>query len=381
MAPAAQQKRPGRAGEPANPFAIDRELGPYVLLERLGRGAQGDVWKAARRDLPGELVALKILNPGLKHNPARLAQFRREAERGTRLTGPSLLNVYELREIDGHIFIAMPYVKGTPLHEVIRCRQDYLAGEETGLIHALAGMNKEEYHNNMIRVITNVARALALVHDQSIAHRDIKPANILLDDTEIGGAYLCDFGLGRDLEVATADQMRDGAGTPMYMAPERLLRHVADEVKCDIYSLGVTTFEALTLSRPFEIPDHICPASIASYLAAVCPRRPSEFCPSFPEELEEIITKAMAPDPSRRFGSARELASRLERYGLRSSSRFSRTPVKTPHWARLGPSLAEPVASNPQTLATKPAPCARRMIKLLARPASDSVLDYGARPG
>jgi len=199
---------------------IGRELGPYVLLERLGQGAQGDVWKAARLDSRGELVALKILKPGMKNNPARMAQFRREAERGIRLAGPSLLKVYELGEIDGHIFMTMPYVEGTPLHKVVSCRRRYLAGDETDVNHAFAAMKCEEYRSGMIQLFSRVARALARVHDQSIAHRDIKPANILLDNRKVGEVYLCDFGLGRDLEIATTQQMRDGAGTPMYMGPK-----------------------------------------------------------------------------------------------------------------------------------------------------------------
>ena len=99
-----------------------------------------------------------------------------------------------------------------------------MAGDETEVNHPFAAMKGEEYQSGMLRVLAKVARGLARVHDQCIAHRDIKPANILLDNRHVGGAYLCDFGLGRDLEIATTEQMRDGAGTPMYMAPERLLR-------------------------------------------------------------------------------------------------------------------------------------------------------------
>jgi len=364
---------------------IGYELGRYVLLARLGRGAQGDVWKAARLDSPGKLVALKILNPGLKSKPARMAQFRREAERGIRLAGPSLLRVYELGEVDGHIFMAMPYVEGTPLHEVVNCRRSYLAGEETEVNHAFAAMTCEEYRSGMIRLLAKVARALARVHDQCIAHRDIKPANIVLDNRNVGGAYLCDFGLGRDLEIATAEQMRDGAGTPMYMAPERLLKLAADEVKCDIYSLGVTLFEALTLERPFVIPDHLGLPALAPYLASALPRRPTQICAGFPIELENIIMKAMAPEPARRFDSARELASELERFDLHSAFSFSRASAQGPHWSRKsGWGSAPPgyrVASRPQELTPRTVACAPRTIQLASLPINDSEPPRDSRSG
>ena len=101
----------------------------------------------------------------------------------------------------------------------------------------------------MAAALAEASRALARAHELRIAHRDVKPANLLLDNRRDGGVYLCDFGLGRDLDVATSEQMRDGAGTPIYMAPERLLMFAADEIKCDIYSMGVTLFEALTARK------------------------------------------------------------------------------------------------------------------------------------
>ncbi len=155
----------------------------------------------------------------------------------------------------------------------------------------------------MTRILAKVTRALAHAHQQRIAHRDIKPANILLDSQGTDGVYLCDFGLGRDLAIATTEQMRDGAGTPMYMAPERLLRVPADEIRCDIYSMGVTLFEALTLERPLDVPEHVTLPSLPAYLAMAQPRRPREVWPGFSEEHEAIIQKAMAqPRRSPRVG-------------------------------------------------------------------------------
>jgi serine/threonine-protein kinase len=295
-----------------------RQLGPYRLLERLGQGGQGDVWKT-RRDGPlGELVALKVLKPELAHNPTRMAQFRREAQRGLRLKGRSLLAAHELSEIDGFHCIAMPFVLGTSLRDVIKWRISYLSGEETERHHPLVGMALKDYYRVIAGALAKASLALAEAHDKQIAHRDIKPANILLDNRSNGRVYLCDFGLGRDLDVATCEQMRDGAGTPMYMAPERLLLFAADEIKCDIYSMGVTLFEALLLEKPFHVPAHVTAPCLAPHLATAEPKRPRQLDPDFPVELEAVITKAMAREPARRFESARDLAFSLSQFVMRN---------------------------------------------------------------
>jgi serine/threonine-protein kinase len=302
-------------------------LAGYRLVERLGRGGQGDVWKALRREPYVELVALKVLKPSLARDPARMAQFRREAERGGRLAGPSLLRVYELGSFDGYHFMAMPYVEGITLREVIKARAAHLDGQPTDVVHRLIGLDPADYLRSMIRIMADAAEALGRVHAQRIAHRDIKPANILLDNHRPENVYLCDFGLGRDLEIATPQQMRDGAGTPMYMAPERLLRATADEIRCDIYSMGASTFEALTLHRPFQVPEHVTFAALPAFLAAERPRRPGELARGFPEDLEAVLLKAMARDPARRYDSADAMAQDLRRVELRLTFRTGRVPL------------------------------------------------------
>src|SRR5207248_2893692 len=102
--------------------------------------------------------------------------------------------------------------------------------------HPLADATAGAYLEGVVRVVAQIARTLDHVHTAFVVHRDIKPANILLDRHRADGVFLCDFGLARDLDVATPEQLRDGAGTPLYMPPERLLRLRADEVRCDVYA-------------------------------------------------------------------------------------------------------------------------------------------------
>lgn len=289
-------------------------FGPFRLISRLGRGAQGDVWKARRHEPYLDIVALKVLSPALARQPHRLAQFRREAERGARLVGPSLLQVFEFGEIDGFPYMTMPLVEGTTLQQVIKRRQTYLKGEAVDLVHRLIAMDEELYLPTAVRVMSNAARALGLVHACRVAHRDVKPANILLDGHHTCGVYLCDLGLGRDLEIATSEQMRDGAGTPMYMAPERLLKAPANEILCDLYSLGVTLFETLTLGRPFDTAGELPLACLSAKLATAVPKQPRKLKPDLPVDLEAIILKAMSRNPQDRHQSAQEIAGELDQF-------------------------------------------------------------------
>jgi serine/threonine-protein kinase len=307
------------------------DFGPFRLLRRLGQGAQGNVWKAKRLGPNVEIVALKILNPSLVKHAHRLAQFRREAERGARLDGPSLLQVFEFGEVNQIPYMSMPFVEGTTLQQVIKARRDFLNGRPYQRSHRFVEAEETAYLLSMVRIMAKAARGLDRVHASRVVHRDIKPANILLDRQHACGVYLCDLGLGRDLEIATVEQMRDGAGTPIYMAPERLLKAPANEILCDIYSLGVTLFESLTLERPWEVPSGMPLACLSGFLVRTPPRQLREARPDLPEDLELIIARALSRNPQQRQNSAIELAGDLERCLVRWSFRERRTNVEGAH--------------------------------------------------
>lgn len=304
-------------------------LGRYRLLERIGEGGQGEVWRAVPVDAVRRDVALKVLPAAMAADPRRRAQFRREAERGTRLAGPALLPTYEFGEVDGAIFMAMPFIDGCTLAAVLAQRRARLTGDEENWSHALVSEPDPEYRRAVVRLLAQVARGLAAAHRSQVAHCDVKPANILLDRRS-DRVFLCDFGLGRDLDVVTTAQLRDGAGTLLYMAPERLLRRNTDEVRCDIYSLGVTLFEALTLLRPLEVPSMLSTPSWATYLASAEPPRPREVRYDLPAALEAIILRAMEREPDHRYSTASALGDELDRY-LRETARPPAQKPSRPH--------------------------------------------------
>jgi len=323
---------PGPAAGPREvrlrPF---QRIGPYRLIARLGRGAQGEVWKAVGGAGRG-FLALKVLNPGLSINPRRLAQFRREAERGARLAGPSLLRVADAGEADGCFYMAMPYVEAATLFDVIHERRMRRDGHDPEPVHPLADLDDPAYYLEMARVMAGVARALHRVHAHRVAHRDVKPGNILLERRAPFGAFLCDLGLGRDLDHATADQMRDGAGTPMYMAPERLLKAPADEVLADVYSMGATTFEALTLGRRLDPVRNVPLPALAPLLANARPRAPRAVDPNLPAGLEAVLLRALAHSPRDRYRSAGELAVALEAAIPQARRELGLSDIPRPHF-------------------------------------------------
>jgi eukaryotic-like serine/threonine-protein kinase len=301
-------------------------IGRYRLIERIGRGRQADVWRAVGENDATRVVALKVLPAAEVHrDPRRRAQLRREAERGVRLTGPSLLPILEYGEDAGTSFMAMPLVLGCTLADVISQRLDFGDGQHIGAGHRLAFVPDAKYSREVAVVMTRVAHAAHEAHRGLVVHRDIKPGNVLLRHDHASGVYLCDFGLARDLDVATPGQLRDGAGSPLYMAPERLLKRPADEVRCDVFALGVTLCEALTLRPPLEVPAGLPREHWAEYLATTVPHAPSKLRPTIPPALEDIVLRATARDPARRYPTAAEFAHDLFKF-------LGETPAPRTDW-------------------------------------------------
>jgi serine/threonine protein kinase len=320
----------------AVPASFGLRLGPYQLVEPIGAGSQAVVWRAVQREPVARELAIKLLYSPRDQDRRRLARFRREAARGMRLTGRGVLPVLDFGETDEVAYMVMPLVDGTSLHEVIARRRG--RGEESPAVqHWLAELPDAAYTRAIVRSLARVARALARVHAARIAHRDVKPANILLDRRRPDRIFLADFGLSRDLDVATPEQLSDGAGTLLYMAPERLLIQRADEVRCDIYALGVTLYEAATLARPFRLRASVSRVALAALVATRGPRRPRSVRPGIPRELEEIILRAMALDPEARHPTAAALADDLDQFLARREFRTRATSLPRPRagWRRL----------------------------------------------
>jgi len=259
------------------PVAASGQPGRYQVVGELGRGGMGIVYKA-KDTLLDRLVAYKVLPDSFQENPQALANFLREAKAAAKLNHPNIVTVYDTGEQDGRYYIAMEYVDGTTLKEILRRR---------GVISA-AGI---------LHVLIQVSEALAYAHEKKVVHRDIKPANTMW--TRDKKAKIMDFGLAKVVEEAR-NHTTVVAGTPYYMSPEQTLGKNIDH-RTDIYSLGVTCFELATGTVPFKegnIPYH--------HVHTPAPDI-RELRPEVPAPLADIVNRCLAKDPADRYQSTSEI--------------------------------------------------------------------------
>lgn len=257
-------------------------LGKYQILEEIGRGGFGTVYRAKDTVL-GREVAIKVLNPLLMRDAGFVERFRREAKAAARLEHPHIVPIYDADEVEGRLFIVMRLVRGESLAQMIK--RGRLSWED-----ALA-------------VLRQVGTALAYAHAEGIIHRDIKPGNILLDQRM--GPMLSDFGLAH---LAVADPASESysslgsgdhiLGTLPYIAPE-LWEGVPATPGSDIYALGCVTYEMLTGKLLFGGPT--TPAIIKAHLHGA--HLPAEWPLDTPEELTAVLTRAVTGDPTQRYSS------------------------------------------------------------------------------
>ncbi len=268
----------------APPVAAGAER--YELGECLGRGGMARVYKAFDRHLRRP-VALKLLE---RADPGTLRRFQREAQAQARVRHEYVLEVYETGELGGQPFIAMRYVDGPTLMAI---RDDTTLEQKA-------------------RLMAQVAEGLHAAHREGLIHRDVKPSNILVEATPDGRLkpWVADFGIASGLDEGSSMWTASHAGTPYYLAPERLDEERPIDFRSDLYSLGVTFYQLLAGEPPFHHPR----------LGEMLRQMLEEEAPSLrdrsavPAELEAVVMKCLAKDPDRRYGSARELADDLWRF-------------------------------------------------------------------
>ncbi len=308
-----------------------RRLGDFELLEEIGRGGMGVVYRARQLSLGGRIVAVKVLPPSLTLTERQVDRFQREARAAARLHHPNIVTVLTVGAADGMHYFAMDFVGGPNLAEELkRLREEKAVGDET-TAH-LPSSHAETYFRTVAEIVRQVADALHYAHQHGVVHRDVKPSNLLLD-TE-GRVRIVDFGLARDEEQGTITKSGELAGTPHYMSPEqaRASRHKVDH-RTDIYSLGVVLYELLTLRRPFE--GRTSQEIIHNILEREAPRI-RKLNPRVPRDLEVICTTAMAKEVAERYSSAAELRDDLVRFLSHQAIR-ARPPLvaqRLLRWAR-----------------------------------------------
>ncbi len=285
-----------------------RVLGEFTLLEEIGRGAMGIVYRAQQHPLE-RVVAVKVLPAFFALTPRQIERFQREARAAAKLSHPNLVSVLTVGEQRGVHFFAMEFVPGRNLaEELLRLRSDLGAANE-GHAH-LPSSHASDYFRSVAETIRQAADGLAHAHANGVIHRDVKPSNLLLDLA--GRVKVVDFGLARDEQQGSLSTTGDVAGTPHYMSPEqaRALRDRIDH-RTDIYSLGVVLFELLTLERPFEGQTS---REVIDNLLLREPARIRALNPRVPRDLETICVKAMAKEPKARYLDAAALRDDLARF-------------------------------------------------------------------
>ena len=280
---------------------IGKTISHYIILEKLGEGGMGVVYKAEDTKLH-RFVALKFLPPHVSDDEAA-RRFANEAHAVSALDHPNICSIYEIDQTpDGQMFIAMPCYEGASLQEMIK--RGSLALEEA------------------VGIASQIARGLAKAHEKGIVHRDVKPGNILV--TSDGLAKVVDFGLAKLATQARLTRVGTTVGTIMYMSPEQAQGGEADE-RSDIWSLGVVLYEMATGKPPFE-GEH--EQAIIYSILNQTPEPVGHLLPGAPKDLERIVTKALAKSPAERYQRMSEMAADLDllRESLATKAKASATP-------------------------------------------------------
>jgi serine/threonine protein kinase len=324
---------------PTNFSESPRRLGDFEILRELGRGGMGVVYEARQVSL-NRKVALKVLAGSLGLTAKAVERFHREAEAAAKLHHTNIVPVYATGEENGTHFYAMELIDGPSLDLVIkqlrRASQQPASGDSTSrqgtdspnsphlaatgpyvgdssplqVPTSSALSSDSQYFDNVARMIADVADALDHAHKNGVIHRDVKPSNLLLSSA--GRLSMNDFGLARVLEQPGMTMTGEFVGTPAYMSPEQVTAgRIPLDHRTDIYSLGATLYECLTLEPPYRGKSR---DELLAQIVHKEPRSPRRIHRRVPVDLETICLKCLEKDPDRRYQSAGELREDLRRY-------------------------------------------------------------------
>jgi serine/threonine kinase PknH len=291
-------------------------FGRYRLIELLGRGGMGEVWRA-HDTATNRTVAIKLLPPQLAQDHTFVQRFRREAEAAAQLNSPHIIPIHDYGEIDGRLFVNMRLIEGRDLHEI------------------LADGPLEP--GRAVRIIEQIAKALHTAHKIGLVHRDVKPSNILLDEDDF--AYLIDFGIARGADETRLTGTGSIIGSWHYMSPERMRAGEVD-ARSDVYALACVLYECLTAATPF--PGDSAEQQITAHLMAP-PPRPSISHPAVPTTLDTVIAIGMAKDPDQRYPTTVELATAAH-HAINTPQPAQSPPI--PRAFAAGPAPTMPVDPN-----------------------------------
>ena len=294
------------------------QFGDYTLVEEIGRGGQGVVYRARQKSL-NRTVALKVIALGHWASTPHLKRFRHEAEAAASLEHPQIVPIYEIGEGDGSCYFSMKFVEGGQLDAVVR-------REPMSIRHAA-------------ELLVKIARTVQFAHEHGILHRDIKPGNILLDKS--GEPHLTDFGLARLIEQeSTVTNSVDVLGTPSYMAPEQATGRTKElTAAADVYALGAVFYQMLTGEAPFA--GGTTYETIRMVLETE-PRNPRLRNPRVDVDLATICLKCLEKDPKKRYETAEALAQDVEHWLRHEPIRARPIDVftRTRKWIRRNPVVA-----------------------------------------
>jgi eukaryotic-like serine/threonine-protein kinase len=313
---------------PSQGTALPEKIGHYTIVSELGRGGMGVVYKAHEESL-NRPVAIKVLGDHLASDEQFLSRFLREARAAGSLSHPNVIPIYFIGEDNGRHYFAMEYVSGRSVLAMIR---------QEGKIN----------NPRAAQIVVQAAHGLAAAHEKGIIHRDIKPANLMVDDR--GVVKIADFGISLAAEAqarltATGTLM----GTPGYLSPEQCLNETVDH-RADIYALGVTYFEMLTGTLPFNAQS---PLALLRQILQETPPDVTQLNPEVDQESRRILMKMIARNRDERYQTCNELIADVEEYLAKQNVRSVTANLGTRSQAAPGAAGIATMLVNPAGVATE----------------------------